>query len=202
MNKQVYPDVEIPANYSFLSEFPACFLPPPLPLKPIFSVLRALSHRFCRLLERPISLSNQFLVACDPTFIDGFPRSLFAFLEQSGVTDQDCHPWQEITRYSAGFCRQCASGDIPALYRTKFGSLRQLATVERLQQELYVFGPVVGAIGGEWAEIIGWEYDPDGLKWIIIDEKTGTGNETVRFKATGDAQIVKGVVYAVDPDVE
>jgi hypothetical protein len=191
-----YPEIDIPQSYNFLSEFPKCSVPPST-----FPILSALGHRFCRFLDQPISLSPQYIIACDPTFISYSPRSLFVFLEQRGVTTLECHPPQNVTRYTSDFCGQCANGGLPDYFRSKIGTLRQLSTTKEIEKEIYIYGPLTGVVDGEEKEIVGWKWDSGRLIWIVLDDD-GNGVEMGTVAHRGDDVVPGSYFYAADPEID
>jgi hypothetical protein len=195
-NRRAYPDVAVPANYSFLAEFPECAT-----ADPSIPVLRALGDRFCRFLGRPLPLSLPFVQRCDPTSDGASIRSRFLFLEDRGATARECHPlpFNRESAVAVDFCRQCAHGGALEQFRARRGSLRQLGTAEEIRKEIYIYGPVTGEIGAAEREIVGWETGPAGLAWVAVDEGRNT---TVTVAHAGDEWLPESFVYAIDPDVD
>lgn len=91
---------DLPDSYNFLEEFPECDFGNILSIcnaSHAFTVLKALSHRFCRKLRKSIILSSSYLVKCD--IIDEVCHSscqigTYKFFERNGVPDINCHPYQ------------------------------------------------------------------------------------------------------------
>lgn len=231
-NKPLYPNIEIPDSYNFLEEYPQCDFGPLTQECGIcyaYGPLKAISHRICRATERKTLLSPQYIVACDPTNLGcqgGCSRSVFYFLEQHGVTDSECHPWQNQTKYTENFCTYCKDGTEAKLVKTKFGSTRQLTSVKAIKQEIYIYGPVTASVipddemrqyrGGIYrrstelnrtqashsVEIIGWGVENNEDYWIVSNTYGADWGENgnIRIRAGRNDAGVENWVYAADPE--
>ena len=195
-----------------------------------------MSHRICRAIGKQILLSAQYLVACDLLDLGcegGCARSTLYFLEQQGVTDITCHPWQNITLFSPDFCSKCQNPNISKeeqpkmhLYRSVYGSLRQLSTSDEIKKEIYLKGPVVASVatddkmryyrGGIYTrphlnfsvpvahtlEIIGWGKEKDIEYWIGYNSYGNDwgDNGTIKIRMGYNDAFIESFVYASDPE--
>lgn len=224
-------DVEIPESYNFLEEYPQCDFGPLLQECGscfAYGPLKSLSHRICRASGKKTLLSAQYFVACD--VLDsgcngGCSRTAMYFLEQHGVSDISCHPWQNVQNYSSEFCSKCVNGSDAYLYKTKIGSTRQLTSVNAIKEEIYIYGPVAASVetnpkfkaykGGiykapftDWTtarthsvEIIGWGVENGEEYWIVLNQYGIHWGENGRIRiGTGrDYARIESYVYAADP---
>ena len=228
-------DIEIPEFYNFLEEYPQCDFGPitqECGCCYAYGPLKALSHRFCRQTDRQLLLSAQYIVACDMLNLGcdgGCSRSAFTFLEQHGVTDRECHPWNKVTKFSEKFCSKCQDGSEPHLYKTEYGSMRQLTTPEEIKEEIYLRGPVTASVApntemrywkggkiytrvvtntsepaGHTVELIGWGKEDQNDYWILLNQYGNEWGEngTMKIRMGYNDALVESFVYAADPLIE
>ena len=226
-------DIEIPNDYNFLEEYPNCDFGPitqECGCCYAYGPIKSLSHRICKITNKKILLSAQYIVSCDTLDSGcegGCSRSVFYFFEQNGITDSECHPWKDVRNYSSEFCSVCVNGSSPVLYKTVLGSTRQLTTVDAIKKEIYIHGPVAAAVvtndrfryykGGIYedspgdylsekihtVEIIGWGHEGDVPYWIVLNqygEKWGEKG-VIRIRQGRDDGRIESYVLAADPDI-
>ncbi|OHT17152.1 Clan CA, family C1, cathepsin B-like cysteine peptidase [Tritrichomonas foetus] len=213
-------EIKLPSNYSFFDEYPYCQYQPfngSCDATYAQGVLLSVSHRFCRLTEEQLTMSLQYLVSCDPLNLgcrDGNTQSLIYFLEQEGITDTKCHPWENKFEFNTSFCAKCKDGSDPFHYRLNPLSYKIMKDITKIQEDIYLKGPVAckivdlsGAdediirgydekmIATQTAEIIGWE-EKEELVWIVYHEKWGIK----RVRAGFNDALIESEVYSMIPE--
>ncbi|EAY11736.1 Clan CA, family C1, cathepsin B-like cysteine peptidase [Trichomonas vaginalis G3] len=223
--------IDIPDEYNFLQEYPHCDLGPltqECGCCYAYGPIKAMSHRICKAKNKKTFLSAQFIVACDlleSGCEGGCSRSVYYFLEQHGVTDEECHPWSNQLNYSSEFCSKCKDGSQATLYKAKIGSTKQITSVQEIKKEIYLHGPVSASVavtdrlkyytGGLFedpprdyiadrthtVEIIGWGQEKGIPYWIILNQygRLWGENGMMRIRMGRDDARVESYVLAAEP---
>lgn len=226
---------QLPKHYNFLEEHPECDFGPMYQRCGscyAHAAIKSLSHRFCLALGRKVELSPQYAIACDIAdngCRGGSERNTYYFMEQHGVTDVNCHPWEGVTSYNQHYCSTCSKSDGEMrLYRAKYWSTKHFEGVEEIQRELYENGPLSVCISCDFAlktykdgiyvsnnkgykeagnhslELIGWGESDNHEQYWILSNNYGTSwgmNGLMYMRRGTDEALVESFVYGAVPDV-
>lgn len=227
--------VKLPKAYDFLKEYPECDFGPlsqECGCCYAYGPLKAMSHRFCKLLGKKIQLSSQYIVACDIAdngCVGGCERSVLYFMEQHGVTDTKCHPWKSVRTYSQEFCEKCDNDSIPIKkYKAVYSSTYHYTGIEDIKKALYLDGPLSASIatdgqfssyrggiytsslkgkieaGNHAVELIGWGTENNTDYWIILNQYgTHWGeNGRMRIKMGTNEGLIESFLYGAQPLID
>jgi len=227
-------DIPIPDAYDFLKEYPICDFGPlsqECGCCYAYGVIKAMSHRFCKLMNKSILLSSQYIVACDlvdNACVGGCERSVFYFMEQHGITDVDCHPWRSKKTYDASYCLKCSTNATYKVFKAEYASTTHYVGVENIKKAILLHGPVSASIacdrqfasyrggiytssligkieaGNHAVEIIGWGIEKNIEYWILLNQYgTHWGeNGRMRIKMHSNEGLVESFVYGAMPKIE
>lgn len=193
-------DFALPESYNFLQEYPECDFGPLFQecgCCYAYGPIKSISHRICKKTKRRTILSSQFIVSCDLIDNDclgGCERSVFYFLENHGVTDVSCHPWQNKREYGSEFCHQCYDRNQKLLlFKTAYGSTKQYTTIDSIKRSLIKDGPLSGSIviGKDFSHYKGGLYTFPNRNWETNIDKTITGNHSIEIIGWGKDDTTK-----------
>lgn len=225
--------VDLPESYDFLKEYPHCDFGPlsqECGCCYAYGALKSLSHRFCRATGKNTTLSSQYIVACDiadNSCIGGCERSVFYFMEQHGITEQKCHPWEGRQKYNSDFCGKCTNGEPMKLYKAVYGSTTHYTGIEAIKKAIYLYGPVSASIftdtnftmyrggiyesshkgyieaGNHALEMIGWGKENGVEYWILLNQYGYRWGENgrMRIKMGTNEGLIESFVYGATPDI-
>lgn len=235
-SRYVDENINLPESYNFLDEFKQCDFGPlnqECGICYAYGPIKTMSHRICRATGKQIILSVQYLAACDLLNVGcsgGCSRSVFLFLEKHGTTDITCHPWKNISRFSYDFCSKCPlqnSSQSFHLYKTVYGSTRQLSTPEQIKKEIYIKGPVTASVITDdqmryykegiytrydsniktppthTVEIVGWGKEKGQEYWIVSNsygENWGK-NGKMKIRMGHNDALIESYVLTADPEI-
>ena len=190
----------LPEKYNFFADYPFCNSPKSCEnciLDYYEGIIGSFGHRLCKKERKYINLSRQYLLSCDPINNgrkDTSPLSLIYLLEQTGITKEECHPWENIYYFDNEYCNKCKDGSHPDMLKIKsIFTKSEIFSTEDIQSEIYDNGPLCAFLsnifdGGEEkdsqnktlysAEIIGWDKTND-FHWILYREDFGIFNISV-----------------------
>ncbi|EAY05659.1 Clan CA, family C1, cathepsin B-like cysteine peptidase [Trichomonas vaginalis G3] len=226
--------VDLPESYNFLEAYPHCDFGPltqECGCCYAYGALKAMSHRFCRATEKQLLLSAQYIVACDIAdngCVGGCERSVFYFMEQHGLTDYKCHPFQNRQEYGIKFCSQCSTSEKFKLYKSVYGSTTRYVGVEAIKKAVYLYGPVSASIatdsgfvnyhggiyessykgyieaGNHAVELIGWGKENGVEYWILLNQhgKNWGINGTMHIKMGSNEGLIESFIYGATPLIE
>jgi hypothetical protein len=227
-------NITIPKRYDFLEEYPQCDFGPLVQecgCCYAYGPIKAMSHRFCRALGRQVLLSSQYIIACDIAdneCVGGCERSVLYFMEQHGITDVQCHPWEAERRYDADFCANCTTNEPIKRYFAKYGSTVHYVGVEDIQKAILLEGPVSASVATDWkftiylggiyqsslkgkiesgnhaVEIVGWGEEKDVKYWILLNQYGRFWGEKgrMRIKRGTNEALIESFVYGAEPLLE
>lgn len=223
----------LPREYNFLKAYPECDFGPMHQNCGNcygYAAVKVLSHRFCRALGRRVELSPQYVTACDIAnngCIGGTERNAYYFMEQFGITEVECHPWQNVRSYSLEYCGKCVNQSHKYnLYKGLPWSTKHFEGVDVIKREIYEHGPLsvcmsfpailhrygsgiyaTGPVndnaGNHSLELIGWGEKGNVKYWILLNNHgTGWGmNGTMHVRLGQNDALVESFVYGIDPDL-
>ena len=224
-------NISIPESYDFLKEYPHCDFGPlsqECGCCYAYGVLKAMAHRFCKITKKKVILSPQYIVACDVVdnaCVGGCERSVFYFMEQHGVTDVDCHPWEGVREYNSKYCEKCSTNQTLKIYKAIYSSTKHYIGIETIKKAILIEGPVSASIacdrefasyregiytsslsghieaGNHAVEIIGWGKENGIEYWILFNqygEHWGDKGK-MKIKMGTNEGLVENFMYGATP---
>jgi C1A family cysteine protease len=199
-------DVDIPKNYSFLEAYPECdFGPLVQNCGCCFAItpLKSLAHRYCRATHKMLVLSHQYVVNCDvynQGCEGGNERNVFYLLENYGVPDEDCFPWQAIKEYKPERCKKCYGNKPMKFFKALKRSTRHYVGIDNIKKGIFLEGPVSASVTSDYnfiwyreglytstansmnyneaanhtVVILGWGEYPNGTQYWLVQNAFGT----------------------------
>ena len=228
--------IDIPKNYNFLEEYPECDFGPLVQNCGCcfaMTALKSLAHRYCRATHKMLVLSHQYVVNCDVLnqgCSGGNERNVFYFLENHGVPDDDCIPWQAIKVYKPETCKKCYTNKPMKFFKALKRSTRHYIGIDNIKKGILLEGPVSASLTSDYnfvwyreglytstsnghdfngganhtIEIMGWgEFDNGTQYWLVqnaFGTKWGMKGMMKMMLGTNEGYIEDNVVSAL-PDL-
>lgn len=169
-------------------------------------------------------LSPQYMVSCDTTNMGcqgGYLDKEWYFLESTGTVTDKCWGYKSGAGVVPSCRTTCEDGSDMKFYKSKKGSLNQLADVESIKMEIMTNGPVETGFtvysdfmsyrsgiyekgwfvlpeGGHAVKIVGWGVESGTNFWIVANSWGPSWGEDgffrIRMGECGiDADVVAGI---------
>ena len=228
-------NITIPDYYNFLEEYPECDFGPLVQncgCCYAMTALKSLAHRFCKLTHHRIVFSHQYFVNCDFFNLGcngGNERLVFYYLEQHGIPDVVCHPWQAIKYYKPDVCHKCADGKSLRLFKAKKRGTKHYIGIDNIKKGIMLDGPVSASVVSDYnfiwykdglyrsssdsssynneanhtVEIHGWGTFENGTQYWLVQNAFGSNwgqNGMMKIILGVDEGYIESGVYGPTPD--